>query len=166
MHDFNRLLCDSNIPATSLMFTWILDRNIGLLFTVDEQVQLCVNCWYTCCSSSISFTTAWAPSLCSGWFTHLHLRRAAASTTHFSGNLSCELAANFHWLSSRQQDNKQLYPLLLNTCAGWQGFRILDMVWHRFVCQFGIGLHAGLDDNEMVCMLVCCLREMVWMTAG
>ena len=37
------------------------------------------------------------------------------------------------------------------------------MVWHRFACGFDIGLHAGSDDKEMVCMLVYDLREMVWM---
>ena len=37
------------------------------------------------------------------------------------------------------------------------GFRILDLVWH----WFSIGLHAGLDDKELVCMPVCGLRALV-----
>ena len=54
---------------------------------------------------------------------------------------------------SQPQDNKQLYPLLLNTGAGWQGFRIPDVVCIglQTVCT---ELNAVLDDKQMVCMPV------------
>ena len=44
-----------------------------------------------------------------------------------------------------------------------RGFRISDMVWHWFAFQFSIGLHASLDDKELVRMLVCVLSKLVWM---
>ena len=44
-----------------------------------------------------------------------------------------------------------------------RGFRIPDMVWHWFAFRFSIGLHASLDDKELVCMPVFGFSKLVWM---